>query len=209
MTMRKTPFARIRYPWTSDVVNVADVQSTASDIDQALVQTAKLGANFSRLSSVTAQRKSSVQSITKGTLTTITLDTVVIDNGTDSALANGAWYNAANPTRLTAPSACIVVASANGGINFTSALGTAGVLEVAIAINGGTGSPNIQGGKYSPISTATGQQWTSAISMWKMNAGDFLEMKMFWTGSPAGPFNTDTVLPPTIAVMMIGVPSVA
>lgn len=208
MTMRKTPNLRLRYPWTSDVVAAADVQSMAQDIDQALVSTATLAANFSRLSSVTVTRNA-VQSIAKGALPAITFDTVVSNNGANSPLANGSWYNVAAPTRLTAPSACIVLACGSGGISIGSALGVNGVIEVVVALNGATGAPNVQGTKWAPISTAAGQQWASAITMWKLAAGDFLELKMFWTGTPAGPFNTDNVIPPTLSLMMVGLPTVS
>lgn len=207
MTERKTPFQRIRYPWTSDVVNAADVQSMASDIDQALVQTASLGANFSRFSSVVVKR-STAQSITKGTLTAISMDTVILDNGTGSPLANGPWFAAGSPTRLTAPSPCIVLATASGGINFTSNPGTAGCLQITVALNGATGAPGVQGTKYSPYSTITGQIWASGLTLWKLNTGDFLEFKVFWTGTPAGPLNTDTAIPPTLSLMMVGLPAV-
>lgn len=207
MTMRKTPYLRLRYPWTDDVVNAADVQSMAQDIDQALVQTATLGASFSRMSSVVVQRVAA-QSLTKGALTPITFDTVVLNNGANSPLANGSWYNVANPTRLTAPVPCVVLASGFGGVNLGSALGVNGVIEVVVALNGATGAPNVQGTKYGPISTATGQQWASALTMWKLAAGDFLELKLFWGGTPAGPFNTDTAVPPTLSLMMVGLPTV-
>lgn len=207
--MRKTPYLRLRYPWTSDVVNAADVQSMASDVDQALVSTANLGATFSRLSSVVVQR-TTAQSIAKSTLAAITFDaTAALDNGSDSPLANGAWFSSAAPTRLTAPVPCVVLASAMVGMNFASALGTSGVLQVTVALNGAAGAPGVQGSKYSPTSAVVGQQWVSALSMWKLNAGDFLELKVFWSGTPAGPFNTDTAQPPTLSLMMVGLPSVA
>ncbi len=205
--MRKTPYLRLRYPWTDDVVSAADMDSMASDIDQALVSTAGLAANFSRFSSVAVQR-AAVQSIVKNTLTAITFDTVVLNNGVDSPLANGSWYNVANPTRLTAPAPCVVLASGFGGINIGSALGTSGAIQVTIALNGATGAPNVQGSKWGPTSAVTGQQWASAISMWKLVAGDFLELKMFWAGTPAGPFNTDNVFPPTLSLMMVALPTV-
>lgn len=205
--MRRTPYLRLRYPWTDDVVSATDVQSMAQDIDQGLVATATLAANFTRLSSVSVSR-GAVQSITKGTLTTITFDTVGLNNGANSPLANGSWYNAAAPTRLTAPAPCVVLATAFAGINLGSALGTAGCIQATIALNGATGAPNVQGTKWGPISTVTGQQWASAISMWKLAAGDFLELKMFWTGTPAGPFNTDNVIPPTLSLLMVGLPTV-
>lgn len=209
MTMRKTPYLRLRYPWTSDVVSAADVQSMASDIDQALVNTASMAANFSRLSSVVVQR-SAAQSITKSTLTAISFNaSAALDNGPDSPLANAAWFSSGQPTRLTAPVPCVVLASAAAGMNFTTALGTSGALQVTIALNGATAQPGVQGTKYSPTSAVTGQQWASALSMWKLNAGDFLELKLFWTGTPAGPFNTDTVQPPTLSLMMVGLPSVS
>lgn len=205
--MRKTSNLRLRYPWTDDVVSAADVESMASDIDQALVSTATLGANFSRFASVAVQR-SAVQSLAKGTLTAITFDTVGLNNGANSPLSNGAWYNAAAPTRLTAPVPCVALVSGFGGINIGSALGVNGVLQITIALNGATGGAGVQGTKWAPVSTVTGQQWASAISMWKLVAGDFLELKMYWTGTPAGPFNTDNVIPPTLSLMMVALPSV-
>lgn len=208
MTMRKTPNMRIRYPWASDVASAADVQAMASDIDQALEQTATLGANFSRFASVVASR-AAVQSIPKGALTAITFDTVPLNNGANSPLANGSWWNPANPTRLTAPTACVVLAAGFGGINFGAALTSTNCLQVTIALNGASFRPGVQGGKYSLTSTSSGQQWYSALSMWKLNAGDYLELKMYWTGSPAGPYNTDNVQPPTLAVAMVGLPTVS
>lgn len=210
MTTRKTPFQRIHYPWATDVVSAFDIQAMGSDIDQALVQTANMAATFSKFSSVIVRRKASVQSLTKATLTAISMDTTtpVLDNGANSPVANGAWFNSANPTRLTAPSPCIVLVTASGGINFTSVPGTAGCVQITVALNGATTAPGVQGTKYSPYSTITGQIWTSALTMWKLNAGDFLEMKMFWTGTPAGPLNTDANLPPTLSLMMVGLPVV-
>lgn len=205
--MRKTPYLRLRYPWTDDVVSVADVQSSASDIDQALVQTASLAANFSRFSSVVV-RRAAVLSVVKNTLTAVSMDTLSLDNGTDSPLANGAWFSAGSPTRLTAPVSCVVLASATAGLVFGTALGVSGTLQVTVALNGATAAPGVQGTKYNPISSATGQQWASALSMWKLAAGDFLELKVFWTGTPVGPVNTDTVIPPTLSLMMVALPAV-
>jgi hypothetical protein len=207
MTMRKTPNLRIRYPWTDDVVAAADVQSMAEDIDAALVATANMAGKFSKFASVVVKR-AAAQSITKATLTAITFDTVVLNNGANSPVSNGSWYSAGAPTRLTAPVACIVLATGYGGINLGSALGTNGAVQVTVALNGATVAPGVQGTKWNPTSAVTGQQWASALTMWKMAAGDFLELKMYWTGSPAGPFNTDTVIPPSLSLMMVALTSV-
>lgn len=209
MTMRQTPFQRIRYPWASDVVSAADVQSMGSDIDQALVQTAMLAANFPKFSSVVAKRSGSTQSIAKGTLTAISFDSVQYDNGANSPLAGQPWWNAGNPTRLTAPQPCVVLAIGNAMINFTSNPGTPAVVQGTVSINGGSGSPNVQGGKYPPVNNVPGQTWIPSImSMWKMNTGDYLEWKVYWTGTPAGPFNTDTGFPPVMSLAMVALPSV-
>jgi len=206
MTMRRTPYERIRYPWTSDVVNAADVQAMANDIDSALVGTQKLASEYSRFGSVIAQRNAT-QSITKGALTAITFDSVTFNNGANSPLANGAWWAAGNPTRLTAPVACVVLASATAGMNLGSALGANGVVQVTVGLNGGGGW--VQGSKSNPISTVAGQHWASALTMWNLSAGDYLELKIYWTGTPAGPFNTDNVLPPTLSLTMLALQSVA
>lgn len=207
MTMRKTPYLGIHYPWTDDVVAAADVDRMSQDIDQALVSTASLSTSFSRFSSVIVQR-AAAQSIVKGTLTAISFDTVALDNGTDSPLANGAWFNNANPTRLTAPVACVVLALGFGGINIGSALGVNGSIQSMVTLNGATVAPGVQGTKWAPTSAVTGQQWASATTMWKLAVGDFLELKMMWKGSPAGPFNTDTVVPPMLSLMMVALPTV-
>jgi hypothetical protein len=207
MVMRKTPNLRIRYPWTDDVVSAADVDAMAADMDQALVQSATLAANFSRFSSVTVQR-AATQSIAKGTLTPISFDTLLLDNGTDSPLANGAWYDAAAPTRLTAPAPCVVLAHGMLGMNLGTALGANGIIQVTVALNGATGQPGVQGTKWNPPSAVTGQQWASAMTMWKLAKGDYLELKVYWVGTPAGPFNTDNALPPTFSLMKVALPSV-
>jgi len=204
--MRKTPYERIRYPWASDVVSAADVQSMANDIDQALVTTQKLATDFSRFASVVARRNSAL-GLVKNTLTAVTFDTITLNNGANSALANGVWWAAGNPTRLTAPVACLVLASGFGGVNLGSALGTNGVIEVVVGLNGATTWQ--QGHKFSPISTVTGQVWGSCLTMWPLNAGDYLELKLLWNGTPAGPFNTDTVIPPQLSLSMVGLKSVA
>jgi len=206
--MRKTPYVRLRYPWASDVVSAADVQSMGADIDSALVQTATMGANFSRFASVAVQRLA-VQSITKATVTAISFDTVALNNGANSPLSNGGWFSNSTPTRLTAPTACVVLATGYGGLNLGSALGANGTVETLVALNGATAAPNVQGSKWAPLSAATGQQWASCISMWKLAAGDFLELKMYWTGTPAGPINTDNVIAPTLTLMMVALPTVA
>lgn len=206
MVMRKTPYMRLRYPWTDDVVAAADVQSMANDIDAALVQTATLGSTFSKFASVAVGRNA-LQSIPKATLTAISFDTVALNNGANSPLANGAWFNPAAPTRLTAISPCVVLATAFCGLNVT-ALGTSSCLEVTVTRNGGVGSPDIQGTKWNPISTFAGQTWACAATMWKLAAAEFLEMKVFWTGTPAGPFVTDTGIPPSLSLTMIALPTV-
>lgn len=205
--MRRTPYLKLRYPWTDDVVNVADIDSMAQDIDAALVQTQTLAQSFSRFASVTVSR-STAQSIPKSTLPAITYDTVVLNNGANSPLSNAPWWSAGAPTRLTAPTACVVLASSFVGINITAALGTSGAIQVAIARNGATGAPDVQGSKYGPVSTVTGQQWVSALSLWKLAAGDFLETKLFWTGTPAGPLNTDAAVVPVFSLMMVALPTV-
>lgn len=206
--MRKTPFARLRYPWASDPVSVDDVRSMAQDIDQSMERTATLAANFSRFASVSVKR-TAAQSITKATLTAISFDaTPYLDNGSDSPLANGSWFVSAAPTRLTAPAPCVVLACASLGMTFGTALGVNGALQVMVALNGGGTFPNVQGTKWAPFSTATGQQWASAITMWSLAAGDFLELKTRWTGTPAGPFSTDTVVRPTLSLMMVALPAV-
>ena len=208
MTMRRTPYVRMRYPWTDDVVNAADVQSMASDIDQGLVATQKLAEDFSKFASVVV-RRTAAQSIAKATIPAISFDSVQLNNGANSSLSNGAWFNAGAPTRLTAPAPCVVLACGVIGINFGAALGTQGCLQVAIGLNGATGAPGVQGSKWNPISTASGQQWASALSMWRLATGDFLELRPFWNGTPAGPFNTDTSLPPSLSLMMVALPAVA
>ena len=207
MTMRQTPFFRLRYPWTSDVVNAADLQAMGSDIDQALVQTATLANNFSRFASVIVKR-SAAQSVAKSSLVTISFDTVTSDNGAESAFANGAWYNAATPTRVTAPSACVVLASTVAGLNMTGTWGSPACWQIGVALNGSATAAGIQGTKYSPPSTMSGQTPASALSMWKLAAGDYLELKVFWTGTPAGPFNTDTTFAPQLSLMVVSLPSV-
>lgn len=204
--MRRTAYERIRYPWTSDVVSAADVQAMASDIDASLIGTQKLASEYSRFASVTAQRNAT-QSITKGTLTAITFDSIPLNNGTNSPLAGANWWAAGTPTRLTAPVACVVLASATAGMNFGSSLGTPSCMQVTVGLNGG--GAWLQGSKSNPISTVAGQHWASALTMWSLSAGDYLELKVFWTGTPAGPFNTDNVLPPTLSLTMLALQSVA
>ena len=139
----------------------------------------------------------------------ISFDGVQYDNGANSALANGAWWSAGNPTRLTAPTACVVLAIGNAMLNFTVAPGTPAVIQGTVSINGGSGAPNVQGGKYPPVNNVVGQTWVPSImSMWKLNAGDYLEWKVYWTGTAAGPFNTDTGFPAALSVMMVALPSV-
>jgi len=206
--MRKTPFLRIRYPWASDVVNAADVQSMAQDVDQALVQTFNLATNYSRMSSVIVQR-AAAQSITKATLTAISFDNLVIDNGTDAPYANGAWWNSSNPTRLTAPAPCVVLASAMLSLQVTAALGTSGAIQCTVTKNGASSGTDLQGSKWNPISTDVNYQGVSALTMWKLNTGDYLELKAYWTGSPAGPFSTDTFDKTVLSLAVVALPSVA
>jgi hypothetical protein len=206
MVMRITPYSHIRYPWASDVVNPADVQSMGADIDQALVQTANLANDFSRFPTVVAKRVAA-QSLTKGSLTAITFDNV-IDNGANSPVSNGAWWSAGTPTRLTAPLACVVMAIGTGGVNSTSAWGSPAAIQITVALNGASTTPGVQGAKYSPISTQIGQEWQSAMTLWNLAKGDYLELKMYWTGTPAGPFNTDTAIIPTLSLAMVALPSV-
>lgn len=205
MVMRKTPYVRIRYPWTTDPVSVLDVQAMAGDIDAGLVATAKMGSDFSKFASFTAVRNAA-QSITKGALTAISLDTIRVNNGANSPLANAPWWVAGQPTRLTAPVGCIVLVQATAGYNIASAFGTQGVIQTTVGLNGG--GAWLQGTKFNPVSTYTGQVWASCLSMWKLNTGDYLELKTYWSGTPAGPINTDTGQPPQISLAMVALTSV-
>lgn len=202
--MRRTPNLKIRYPWTSDVVNAADVQAMAADIDATLVNTARLSSEFSKFASVTVTRNAA-QSVTKATLTAVSFDTVKLNNGANSPLANLAWWAAGSPTRLTAPVGCVVLATGTSGFNYGSALGVNGAIQTIVTLNGAATG---QGKKFNPVSTVTGQQYASTLGLWKLNAGDFLEMKVFWTGTPAGPFNTDTGVPPSMSLTMVALQQV-
>jgi hypothetical protein len=204
--LRKTPYQRIRYPWASDVASAPDVQSMTNDIDQAIVTTQKFANDYSMMGSVIAKRNAAL-SLTKGVLTAVTFDSITLNNGSNSPLANGNWWAAGNPTRLTAPVPCVVLASAFGGVNLGSALGVNGVIQVTVGLNGLTAWQ--QGHKFSPISTYSGQVWGSGLTMWPLNAGDYLELKLYWTGTPAGPFNTDTVIPPQLSLSMLALKSVS
>jgi hypothetical protein len=94
-------------------------------------------------------------------------------------------------------------------LNFGAVAGSPATLQTTIALNGAASSPGVQGGKYSPLAAASGQMWMpSVLSMWKLVAGDFLELKFFWTGTPAGPFSTDTSFRPSLSLMMVALPSV-
>jgi hypothetical protein len=203
--LQRTPYEKLRYPSAADTVRVADVQSLANDIDSGLVGTAKLASEYSRFASVTLTRNAA-QSITKATLTAISFDTMKINNGANSPLANAPWWAAGSPTRLTAPVPCVAMVAATSGFLFGSALGANGIIQTTVGLNGGTAW--VQGSKFNPIAAATGQFYTSGLSMWKLNAGDFLELKVFWSGTPAGPFNTDVGAPPALSLMMVALQQV-
>jgi hypothetical protein len=149
-----------------------------------------------------------VQNITKATTTAITFDTVQLNNGANSPLSNAPWWSAGAPTRLTAPVSCVVLASGLCGYNLSGALGVNGVVQVLVALNGAVGGSGVQGTKWAPNPVTANQERTTFLSMWKLVAGDFLELKTLWTGTPAGPMPTDTVYPPTLSLMMVALPSV-
>ena len=71
-----------------------------------------------------------------------------------------------------------------------------------------TAAPGVQGSKFNPLSTMSGQTPAAALSMWKLAAGDYLELKLYWTGTPAGPINIDTTFYPQLALMVVALPSV-
>lgn len=205
--MRKTPYMRLRYPFGSDVVNPVDVQTTAADMDQAMVGVANLQFEFPRLASVYAARNNSVLSVAKATVVTIPFDTLIRDTGTGSPASNGAWYSNANPSRMTAPVPCVVLAVGSLELILGSALGANGAIEAIIALNGATTYPGIQETKWNPSSADTGNQTVQLMSMWKLNAGDFLELKVRWTGTPAGPLNVNNLGNTFMQIIMVALPT--
>lgn len=206
MTARLTPYRGLRYPFTSDVVSTADVANLAADIDMAIAADDLLRGNAFRLSGARVLL-SSGPSITKNTLTVITWNNSTFNNGANGGFGTSNWWSSStNPSRLTAPTACLVYATAKANLLMTTNLGTNGYFEIDITKNGSTVAPNIQQQKFQPNQTGsgTGEIETSIETVWSLAAGDYLETRVIWNGTPAGPFSLEAG--PVMTVQMVAVP---
>lgn len=207
MVSRVTPFRRLRYPFNTNVVDPVDIQKLATDIDGALNTDDKLRTDAFRRSGATVARTGSNASFTKNTLTTVTWDSGNPNNGANGGFGTAAWWSSTtNPSRLTAPTACLVYAAAYVQLDATAgAMGTNGYFELMIAKNGATAQPQIQAHKYPAApGSSTSAIEASVESLWSLAAGDYLEAKGIWNGTPAGPLLS--VPFPSMDVWMIAVP---
>lgn len=203
--MRQTPYRGIRYPFTGDVVDPVAIQTEAQDIDQALVNDDQLRAEAFRRNSVNVFT-SAQTSLAKGVASAISWANVSGgQNGANGIPGYANWWAAGSPTRFTAPGACLVYATASLQLNATAAMGAGGYFEVFFAKNGAGATPNIQLNKAQPLNN-TGIWTVSCVveSMWVMAAGDYLEVKAQWSGTPAGPLLTSTLN--YAAVQVVAVP---
>lgn len=207
MSARLTPYRQFRYPFTSDTIDAVSIQTLAEDIDQALVDDDKLRTDAFRLSSAQVAQ-SGTPSITKATITAITWNgTTGPNNGANGAFGTSAWWSSTtNPSRLTAPASCLVYATAAATFDPGASLGANGFFELMITKNGATLQPNIQTAKYQcPIpSPGLGQVPAVIESLWSLVAGDYLEAKVLWSGTPAGPLPLAAFA--NMGVVMIAVP---
>lgn len=192
--MRQTPYRGIRYPISGEVVDPAAIQTLAQDVDQALVDDDQLRAEAFRRSSVNVYTTSTT-SLAKGVASAISwANTNGSQNGANGIPGYANWWSAGSPTRLTAPGACLVYAVGTVQLNAGSSLGSGGYFELFFGKNGSGATPNIQLNKTQPLNN-TGI-WTISCtvqSLWVMAAGDYLELKAQWSGTPAGPFSTSTL----------------
>lgn len=203
--MRQTPYRGIRYPYASDVVDPVALQTEAQDIDQALVNDDQLRTEAFRRSSASVYL-SGTPSLTKATITTISWTGLApgSQNGANGIPGYANWWSSGSPTRFTAPGACLAYATANVALAATSALGATGFFEVFFGKNGSTSRPNIQSNKTQPLNNTSAWQVSCVTeSLWSLVAGDYLEVKVRWSGSPAGPFPIATTTYASIQVVAV------
>lgn len=195
---RTTPYRGIRYPLSGEVVDQAAIQTMAQDIDQALVNDDMLRTEGFRRSSLMVYTTASIN-LPKSALVPITWTTASWQDGANGIPSFASWWSAStNPTRFTAPSACLVHATANAGISNPS-LGSGGFFEIFFYKNGSASTPNLQANKSNQPNYAV-----TVESMWAMSAGDYIECGVLWNGSPAGPLTTSGATVGWLSV--IGVP---
>lgn len=204
MTIRVTPYRRLRYPCVDSVVDVNDLAKMVNDIDAALLSDDKARTDALRMPGASVYTFSTT-SLTKNINTTLSFDTVNYNNGASGGFGTANWWAASpSPTRMTAPYACLVLAYGYAPLNITSSLGTNGFYTLGIYKNGSVVAPNFVTNKIQGPAAGTGLARNSVFGMMALNAGDYLELRALWNGTPAGPMSTD--IPSSFGVQMLGVP---
>lgn len=182
-----TPYKNIRVPVTGNVVDAADWQTTATDINTVLTASKTLHDVAVRRSSVSAFN--SGQSIVKNTQTVISYAVGVGGGiGWDTGLLGpgaAAYWSNANPTRLTAPATGLYLATLYLGVPFGT-LSTTNILQPTIGKNGSFAAPNLVTDKQAGTAVRAPDKVTTCV-LYAMTAGDYLEGRVYWNGTPAGP----------------------
>jgi hypothetical protein len=186
MAVRPTPNKGIRYPTASSVVDPADIQTMAQDMDTALTADDSLRTLALHRPACHITNSVGAISIAKGVTFTFTFDTIKFDTTGGAVNLSGSPGN----QRITPNTAGLWLFIGYHQLNATSGITAS---EVTISKNGLTSAGNIRRYKvYGPWVTSSGTLLPHMVSgAFVMNGTtDYVNLMTFWAGSPAGPLNT-------------------
>lgn len=189
-----TPFRNYRVPSSPNVTDVAEVAAMAGDIDTDMLALNTMRRAATRRSGATVSVAGSTQNIVKNTNTVVTYASPaagpVFDNGAGGGVGAAAYWSSGQPTRLTVPAGAggLYMARFWISLNGWSGAGT-NTQRVFMGRNGSFAAPDLwQANEFANNATYNLPQGVAVQSLVLLSAGDYMESRVYWNGTPAGPF---------------------
>lgn len=189
-----TPFRAYRVPSSPNVVDAAEVAAMAADINADMITINGLRLAATRRSGANLSVAGSTQNIVKNTQTVVTYAAPAagpsFDNGATGGIGASAYWASGTPTRLTVPAGAggLYLARFWISLNGWAGAGT-NTQRVSMGRNGSFAVPDLwQANMFANNATFNLPQGVSVESLVLLNAGDYMESRVYWNGTPAGPF---------------------
>lgn len=179
-----TPYRQIPYPLIGETISDAAILSMASRMD-AVLTTARQNSLFARSRSSLAAAWSAV-SVAKGTAT---YPSISLANGWDTGASGPgatAFWASGNPSRITAPTTGFYLIAGEMSVSFSDAISATPQYVRGLIRKQGT---TVVGWDQQ---RAVGSSYPDIVvkNLVQLNAGQYVEVGVQWSGSEAGPLNT-------------------
>ena len=166
-----TPVQGFPYPFEKEGATPVSAQNLATEVDVELANADAQQLLVLRRPSARVTRASGSQAVTINVVTLLTYDTAEWDTGT--------FYSAGTPNRLTVPPVGIYAIA--GSYEVLAAPETDTVYEIHFQVGGS--SVALHKIKQYGVDGDIDDRSVSAAFLYRMTAGQFVDMRCFWTGT--------------------------